>query len=194
MIEPKRSIRHEIKNTKHCPESKEKARLQVNKSFFKLVSEMERRIFSQIWNLQKKKGKIWFSKFNKIIPRTSVGAGPTQGWLMRLCWSRNHSECIPPISQMEQLRVNYFFKLGKSLCQFSKRPNSCFSSILEQVMLFQCAPSWFCCNNRAQELPLFHHCSVLQFSMFRAKLQIKLPAFPPSQQILTPKKEKKLVC
>lgn len=139
----------------------------------------------------KKKGKIWSSKFDKIIPRTSVGAGPTQRWLMRHCWSRNHSEGIPPMSQMEQLRVNYFFKLGKLLCQLSKRPNSCFSSVLEQVMLFQCAPSWFCCNNRATELPLFHHCN---FSMFRAKLWVKLPAFPPSQQILTPKKEEKHVC
>lgn len=51
MIEPKRSICHEIKNTKHCPESKENARLQVNKIFFLLVSEMEWRTLSQIWNL-----------------------------------------------------------------------------------------------------------------------------------------------
>lgn len=57
MIEPKRSIRREIKTTKHCPESKENARLRVNKSFFLLVSEMERGLFSQIWNLQKKKKK-----------------------------------------------------------------------------------------------------------------------------------------
>lgn len=144
MIEPKRSICHEIKNTKHCPESKENARLQVNKIFFLLVSEMEWRTLSQIWNLVfLKKGKIWCSKFNKIIPRTSVGAGPTQRWLMRHCCSRNHSECIPPLSQMEQLRGNYFFKLGKLLCQLSEMPNSCLSCILEQVLLFQRAPSWF---------------------------------------------------
>lgn len=88
---------------------------------------------------------------------------------MRHCCSRNHSECIPPLSQMEQLRGNYFFKLGKLLSQLSEMPNSCLSCILEQVLLFQSAPSWFCCNNRAQQLPPLHHCSLLQLFHAQSK-------------------------
>lgn len=76
MIEPKRSICHEIKNTKHCPESKENARLQVNKSFFSLVSEMEWRILSQIWNLEKKieKGKNLVQQIQQNHPKDFGGS------------------------------------------------------------------------------------------------------------------------
>lgn len=58
MIEPKRSICHEIKNTKHCPESKENARLQANKSFFFFISVWDgMKDFKPNMKLVKKKKK-----------------------------------------------------------------------------------------------------------------------------------------